>query len=40
MLANVQNKQRCIAKLFIDTQTLRPESQLYLISNTSNEISY
>lgn len=28
MLANIQNKQRCIVKLFIDKLTLRPESQL------------
>lgn len=29
LLTNLQNKERCITKLFMDTQSLRPDSQLY-----------
>lgn len=44
MPENVQNKQRCSVKLLMDTQTLRPEGQLYqlldFIHNISDQISY
>lgn len=44
MPENVQNKQRCSVKLLMETQTLRPEGQLYqwldFIHNISDQISY